>query len=134
MGIIICKWLNYPLAEMQNGHSSNVHETVAEIKAAAKEQTLKVRGASATSLLRAARDQLQTANALEATGDLREALSSMAKAISLLSMFMDSAEFKLEMQPGKKGALTKDLRNFQNVSSLYRKSSILSFIISRMKD
>lgn len=98
---------------MQNGHSSQVHETVAEIKTAAKEQALKVRGASATSLLRAARDQLQTARALEGSGELREALSALTKAASLTSMFMETSEFKVEMQPGKKGVLTKSFLEFQ---------------------
>ena len=100
---------------MQNGHSSQVHETVAEIKTAAKEQALKVRGASATSLLRAARDQIQLARALEGTGELREALSALTKAASLTSMFMETSEFKVEMQPGKKGVLTKSFLEFQQV-------------------
>ena len=119
---------------MQNGHSSLVHETVAEIKAAAKEQALKVRGASATSLLRAARDQIQTARAQEGIGELRDALSALTKAISLTSMFMETSEFKLEMQPGKKGVLTKDLLNFQQVS--LRSDHRLKYVFnaSRMKD
>lgn len=100
---------------MQNGHSSPHHETVADIKAAAREQALKVRGASPTSLLRAARDQIQTSRALEGTGELRDALSALTKAVVLTSLFMECSEFKQEMQPGKKGVLTRDLLNFQQV-------------------
>lgn len=101
---------------MQNGHSSQNHETVAEIKAAAKEQALRARGASATSLLKAARDQVLAAKASEGMGELREALSALTKAVSLITMLMDSNEFKLEMQPGKKkGLLTREFLNFQQV-------------------
>jgi ubiquitin carboxyl-terminal hydrolase 8 len=100
---------------MQNGHSSKNHETVAEIKAAAKEQALRARGASATSLLKTARDQVLTAKASEGTGELREALSALTKAVSLITMLMDSSEFKLEMQPGKKGVLTREFLSFQQV-------------------
>lgn len=129
MDIRYCKWLSSIYAEMQNGHSSNVvHESVADIKAAAKEQALKVRGASATSLLRAARDQLQTARALEGNGELRDALSALTKTVTLIGMFMDTSEFKMEMQPGKKGVLTKDLMNFQSVSISLESSEKFLFI------
>ena len=110
---------------MQNGHSSHRQESIADIKAAAREQALKVRGASATSLLRAARDQVHAAKASEGSGELRDALSALTKAVSLIAMFMDSSEFKLEMQPGKKGVLTRDLLNFQQVC---QQSNIISDI------
>lgn len=102
---------------MQNGYTSPHRDTVAEIKAAAKEQVQTVRGASATSLLRAARDQIQIAKAQEGGGDLKDALSSLTKAISLTQMFMDTSDFKQEMGPGKKGVLMRDFLNFQQVRS-----------------
>ncbi|KAI0701502.1 hypothetical protein BC835DRAFT_1323013 [Cytidiella melzeri] len=101
-----------PRLEMQNGLAPTQHDTVADIKAAAKEQAQKVRGASATSLLRSARDQIQLAKAKEGEGELREALSALTKAASLATMFMDTHEFKQEIK-GKKGVLTVDFKNFQ---------------------
>lgn len=43
-------------------------------------------------------------------------------------MFMDTSEFKMEMQPGKKGVLTKDLMNFQSVSISLESSEKFLFI------
>lgn len=106
--------------EMQNGPAPTQRDTIADIKAAAKEQAQKVRGASATSLLRAAREQIQLARAKEGEGDLRGALSALTKAASLAAMFMDTHEFKQEMTSGKKGVLTVDFMNFQHVSQLQR--------------
>lgn len=101
---------------MQNGYANNVHrDIIAEIKAAAKEQTERVRGASATSLLRSAREQIQLARVNENDGDLRGALSAYTKAAYLTAMYMDTSEFKLEMPPGKKGALMQDMKKFQQV-------------------
>lgn len=104
--------------EMQNGYASTPRDTVADIKAAAKEQAHRVRGASATSLLRSARDQILHAKASEGEGDLRSALSALTKAVSLTSMFMDTNEVKQEMLPGKKGVLIKELMNFQQVNGI----------------
>lgn len=100
---------------MQNGHALKSSETAAEIKAVAKEQAQRARGASATSLLRAARDQSQTARAQEGTGELREALASLTKAASLVTIFMESQEFKQERQGKKNGVLTRELLNFHGV-------------------
>lgn len=100
---------------MQNGFVPTQRDTVADIKAAAKDQVQKLRGASATSLLRSARDQILLAKSKEGEGDLRGALSSLTKAAALSQMFMDSSEFKQEMSPGKKGVLTRDFLNFQQV-------------------
>lgn len=100
---------------MHNGHASANRESVADIKAAAKEQAQKVRGASATSLLRSARDQVQLARGNEGEGDLRGALSAYTKAVALITMFMETGEFKQEMQPGKKGVLTQEMIKFQQV-------------------
>ena len=53
------------IIEMQNGLVPPHRESVADIKAAAKEQAQRARGASATSLLRSARDQIKAAIAQE---------------------------------------------------------------------
>ncbi|KAF7795007.1 hypothetical protein EIP86_006151 [Pleurotus ostreatoroseus] len=99
---------------MQNGSGLTTHrEVVADIKAAAKEQAQRVRGASAASLLRSAREQISAARVNENEGDLRAALSAYTKAACLTAMFMDTTEFKQERHQGKKGVLTQDLMNFQ---------------------
>lgn len=101
---------------MQNGYAPDTHhDVVAAIKAAAKEQAQRVRGASATSLLRTAREQIQVARVSENEGDVRAALSTYTKAASLVAMFMETTEFRQEMQPGKKGVLIQDLQKFQQV-------------------
>lgn len=100
---------------MQNGYPQTHRETVAEIKAGAKEQAQRVRGASATSLLKAAREQILHAKTYENDSDLKGALVALTKAASLAQMFMESSEVKQEMSPGKKGVLTKDFMLFQQV-------------------
>lgn len=88
---------------------------MAEIKDTAKEQVLKVRGASAISLLKSARAQCRIAEECELEGNTKGALSALTKAASLVQMFMDSAEFKQETQPGRRGVLMKDFFDFQQV-------------------
>ena len=102
------------LSAMQNGASYH-RETVADIKASAKETTLQVRGASALNLLTSARSQIRFAQDREKESDLKSALSAFTKAASLLQMVMDSSELKAESQAGKKGALFKQFIDFQNV-------------------
>jgi hypothetical protein len=109
---------DFLLVEMQNGPAPTPRDTVSDIKAAAKEQVQKARGASATSLLRTARDQILLAKAKDGEGDLKGALSALTKAASLAAMFMDTPEFKHEMGSGKKGVLTLDFLTFQQVSIL----------------
>ncbi|KZT67329.1 cysteine proteinase [Daedalea quercina L-15889] len=87
---------------MQNGYSISHNGTVAEIKEVAKEQAQKVKGASPLSLLRSARTQITHAKEYELSGDLRNALSSLTKAVSLVAIVLDSPEFKTE-QHGRKG-------------------------------
>ncbi|OSX64490.1 hypothetical protein POSPLADRAFT_1065606 [Postia placenta MAD-698-R-SB12] len=87
---------------MQNGASTSHGGTVADIKDTAKEQVLKVRGASAISLLKSARAQCRVAEECELEGNTKGALSALTKAASLVQMFMDSAEFKQETQPGRR--------------------------------
>ncbi|TBU43823.1 cysteine proteinase [Dichomitus squalens] len=97
---------------MQNGASYN-RDTIAEIKAGAKEMTQGVRGASAARLLASARSQMRLAATQEIEGDLKGALSAYTKAASLIQIFMDTPEFKAESQPGRKGMLYKDFLDFQ---------------------
>ncbi|KAI0071160.1 hypothetical protein K474DRAFT_1679622 [Panus rudis PR-1116 ss-1] len=99
---------------MSNGYSSSPRESVAEIKHAAKQQVQKfARGASATTLLRSARDQIAKGHIAEREGDLKEALSAYTKAAALASMFMETSEFKQERQSKASGVLTRDFLNFQ---------------------
>ncbi|KAH9832545.1 uncharacterized protein C8Q71DRAFT_258180 [Rhodofomes roseus] len=102
-----------PSSRMQNGSSTSHNGTVAEIKEVAKEQAQKVKGASAMSLLRNARSQITHAREYELNGDLKNALSALTKAVSLASMVIESAEFKAEKQPGKRGVLHKEFLEFQ---------------------
>ena len=99
---------------MQNGASYH-RDTIAEIKASAKETTQQVRGASPTSLLASARSQMRLGAVKELEGDLKAALSAYTKAAALVQMIMDSPEFKAESQPGKKGLLFRDFLDFQQV-------------------
>jgi hypothetical protein len=102
---------------MQNGSPKSFDDmTVAQIKDKAKLQAQKVtRSASALSLIGVARTQILQARTSENQGDLKSAYSSYIKAVSLLQTFMDSAEFKAETQPGKRGALFKEHHDFQQV-------------------
>lgn len=97
---------------MQNGAAYH-RETVAEIKANAKETANQVKGASATSLLASARSQIRLAQAKENEGDLKGALTAYTKSASLVQMLMDTAEFKAES--GRKGPLFKEFMTFQQV-------------------
>ncbi|OBZ73630.1 hypothetical protein A0H81_06401 [Grifola frondosa] len=66
---------------MLNGSGTSYRHTVAEIKTLAKEQAQKAsRGASASSLLKSARTQIQYANAREDEGDFKEALSALTQS------------------------------------------------------
>ena len=99
---------------MQNGASYH-RDIIADIKASAKETALQVKGASATSLLAAARSQIRSAHVKENEGDLKGAFSSLTKSASLVQLLMDSPEFKAETL--KKGALFKEFMDFQQVRS-----------------
>jgi hypothetical protein len=90
--------------------------SVAEIKEQAKQQAQRgSRGVSALSLIRSAKGQISLAQSRESTGDLKGALSAFTKAASLTQVFMDSAEFKAESVPGKRGVLWKEFSDFQQV-------------------
>lgn len=99
---------------MQNG-ASYQRDTIADIKANAKETAQQVRGASPASLLASARNQMRIAAARESEGDLKAALSALTKSASLVHMTMDSPEFRAENQTGRKGGLFKELMDFQQV-------------------
>ena len=91
--------------------------SVAEIKEQAKQQVQRgSRGVSAISLIHSAKGQVSLAQSREGAGDLKGALSAFTKAASLTRVFMDSAEFKAENLPGKRGVLWKEFTEFQQVS------------------
>ena len=90
--------------------------SVAEIKEQAKQQAQRAsRSVSAISLIRSAKGQISLAQSREGAGDLKGALSAFTKAASLTQVFMDSAEFKAESVPGKRGLLWKEFLDFQQV-------------------
>jgi len=90
--------------------------SVAEIKEQAKQQVQRgSRGVSALSLIRSAKGQISLAQSREGASDLKGALSAFTKAASLTQVFMDSAEFKAENVPGKRGLLWKEFSDFQQV-------------------
>lgn len=69
---------------------------------------------------------MSLAQSCERTEDLKGALSAFTKAASLTQVFMDTAEFKAENVPGKRGVLWKELTDFQQVSgNLLTPSGIL---------
>ncbi|EAU90391.2 ubiquitin carboxyl-terminal hydrolase 4 [Coprinopsis cinerea okayama7 len=81
-------------ANSSNGPKSQDAMSVSEIKAKAKEAVQKEgRRASAMSLIKTARAQLQNAKDFEVKGDLKSALASFIKTASLMKMAMDSPEF-----------------------------------------
>jgi ubiquitin carboxyl-terminal hydrolase 8 len=91
--------------------------SVAEIKEQAIQQVHRgSRGVSAMSLIRSAKGQISLAQSREGAGDLKAALSAFTKAASLTQVFMESAEFKAENIPGKRGVLWKEFTDFQQVS------------------
>ena len=106
-----------PSPTMQNGLSaSNERISISNIKEKAKEDARRhAKGISAISLLKAARNQSQVAQANEDQGDLKGALSALLKAGSLAAMVMNSSEFAGESRPGKHGLLYKEFVNFQKV-------------------
>ncbi|TCD67929.1 ubiquitin-specific protease doa4 [Steccherinum ochraceum] len=99
--------------EMQNGLPPTHRETVADIKHAASQQVLQLRRASATNLIRVARDQVAKAGLLESEGDLKGAYRSLAVAAGLASQLLASPELKHEKsQQGVRGPLLKDFTMF----------------------
>jgi ubiquitin carboxyl-terminal hydrolase 8 len=101
---------NRPAIQMDN-------LSVAEIKEQAKQQVQRgIRGATTLSLIRSAKGQISLAQSREDAGDLKGALSAFTKAASLTRVFMDSAEFKAENAPGRRGVLWKEFTEFQQVS------------------
>ena len=105
---------------MQNGCSNN-DETVADIKERAKERAFsvtKAKGISATSLMRVAQDTAFEAQKAEDSGDLKKSLGLWVQASSLLSALFDAAEYKAEAQPGKRGAIYKEVTEWMQVSAL----------------
>ena len=105
---------------MQNGYSNN-DETVADIKERAKERAFsvaKAKGISATSLMRVAQDSAFEAQKAEDSGDLKRSLGQWVQASSLLSALFEAPDYKAEAQPGKKGAIYKEVTEWMHVSAL----------------
>ncbi|KAH8995056.1 cysteine proteinase [Lactarius hatsudake] len=92
--------------------------SVSEIKERAIQQAQRAsRGSSAISLIRSAKGQISLAQSCESAGDLKGALSAFTKAASLTQVFMDTADFKAESVPGKRGVLWKEFTEFQQIVS-----------------
>ncbi|KAH9958814.1 hypothetical protein BC827DRAFT_540115 [Russula dissimulans] len=103
-----------PLASPNGPAKPSEDMSVAEIKEQAKQQAQRgSRGVSAVSLIRSAKGQISLAQTREGAGDLKGALSAFTKAASLTQVFIDSAEFKAENVPGKRGLLWKEFTDFQ---------------------
>jgi hypothetical protein len=105
---------------MQNGYSNN-DETVADIKERAKEKALsvaKAKGISATSLMRLAQETALEAQRVEDSGDLKKSLELWVQASSLAAGLFHTADYKTEAQPGKKGAVYKEVTEWMQVSAL----------------
>ena len=103
---------------MQNGHSNN-DATVADIKERAKEKAFSVtksKGISSASLMRVAQDLAFEAQKVEDLGDLKKSLELWVQASSLLSALYDTADYKAESKPGKKGAIYKEVTEWMQVS------------------
>ncbi|KAK7685731.1 hypothetical protein QCA50_011076 [Cerrena zonata] len=101
-------------SKMQNGSVSSIpsYETVSDIKSAAIENVRNAtRGASATSLLNAAKSQIGLANVAENEGSLKDALTCFIKAATLVSMCMESNDYKQELK--KHGVLHQQVLHFQ---------------------
>lgn len=108
---------------MQNGLSSPRFNkdltTVSEIKERARESVEKAaKGASAMSMIKSARNQALIAQECELGGDFRGALGAYIKAGALAKMVLDSAEFRAEAEPGKKGVLFHEFTDFTKVGIL----------------
>ena len=92
--------------------------TAAEIKIKAQATVQKeARGASAMSLIRAARAQSLLAKKYEMNGNLKIALDAFTKAASLAKMTMESAEFAAESASSRTGLLRKEFTDFWVVSA-----------------
>jgi hypothetical protein len=98
--------------------------TAAEIKIKARETVQKeARGASAMSLIKAARTRFLRAKEYEMNGDLKSALGTFTEVASLAKMAMDSTEFVAEAASGRSGLLRKEFTDFWEVST-YNKTAI----------
>ncbi|KAI0042737.1 cysteine proteinase [Auriscalpium vulgare] len=104
-----------PNSPLPNGSARPLDDmSVAEIKEKAIAHSQRVsKGVSAMSLIRSAKVQIHLAQSFEQAGDLKSALSAFTKAASLTQVFMDTADFKAENLPGKRGVLWKEFVDFQ---------------------
>jgi hypothetical protein len=106
--------------------------SVSEIKKTAKMKAQVLgRGASAMSLIGIAQTQTLEARACESSGDSKGALSALITAGTLTQMFMDTAEFKVQSGPGKKGVSRKEFQDFARVSCAARQDGHVLIIGQR---
>ncbi|KAH8110726.1 cysteine proteinase [Phellopilus nigrolimitatus] len=97
-----------------NGAGSSRNElTVADIKEKVRTVVQSVRGASALSLLRTARDKVETGLTLEEKGDLRESFRALLTAAQLSQVVLEHQDFKQEVEQKKKGVVWKDFIEYQ---------------------
>ncbi|THH02988.1 hypothetical protein EW145_g6625 [Phellinidium pouzarii] len=87
-------------------------DTVAEIKEKVRAGVQALRGASALSLLRTARDQVIHGRGLEDSGDWCGAFRALLTASRLTKAVIEHPEF-LQEKGGKKGVVWKDVLDFQ---------------------
>ena len=92
--------------------------SVSEIKEKAKATAQRVRGASASSLLRSAQEKAVHAAELESQGDIIGALRDFFIAAHLSKFVYETPEFKGE-QSTRKGPLWKQVIEFQQVCSVF---------------
>ena len=128
--ITLCSSFN---SDLLNGSPRPFEDmSVVEIKERAIQQAQRAsRGSSAISLIRSAKGQISLAQSCESTGDLKGALSAFTKAASLTQVFMDTADFKAENVPGKRGVLWKEFTDFQQVSCSPPTPSFTCILITR---
>lgn len=111
---------------MQNGLS----RSITEIKEKAKEDARKAaRGASAISILKIARSQSLAGQEYELSGNLQGALNAYIISMTLAQMVMETVEYKMETQPGKKGVLFKEVLDFSQVGNIHSKVFRFEFLL-----
>ena len=90
--------------------------TVAEIKDRAIQQVHKFgRGVGALALINTAKTRIADAERFERENDLKNSLDSYTKAICLVTMCLDTTEFKAERAGG---VLHREVQEFQTVRSI----------------
>jgi len=105
---------------MRNGYFGN-DEIVADVKQRAKERAFLItttQGISPTSIMHVAQDLAFEAQRAEDSGDLKKSLGLWVQASGLLSALFDVAGFKADAQPGKRGAVCREVTEWMQASAL----------------